>query len=124
MAIKNMLGHTLDLLGEAIVSGHYPPGTSMPPETVLCTEYGVSRTVIREAVKSLVAKGLVSTGPKVGTRVLPSEQWNWFDPDVVAWQSKLGLTRDFLRELQDLRRVIEPAAARLAWYSASRWRTC
>ncbi len=114
MAIKNMLGHTLDLLGEAIVSGHYAPGSSIPPETVLCTEYGVSRTVIREAIKSLVDKGLVSTGPKVGTRVLPNEQWNWFDPDVVAWQSKMGLSREFLRELQDLRRVVEPAAVRLA----------
>ncbi len=114
MAIKNMLGHTLDLLGEAIVSGFYAPGAAMPPETVLCTELGVSRTVVREAVKSLVAKGLVSTGPKVGTRVLPSDQWNWFDPNVVAWQSKIGLTREFLRDLQDLRRVVEPAAVRLA----------
>jgi DNA-binding FadR family transcriptional regulator len=46
--------------------------------------------------------------------VLPSDQWNWFDPDVVAWQSKTGLTRDFLRDLQELRRVVEPAAVRLA----------
>jgi len=114
MAIKNMLGHTLDLLGESIVSGRYPPESVVPPETVLCKEFGVSRTVIREAVKSLVAKGLLSTGPKVGTRVLPADQWNWFDPDVVAWKSKMGLTREFLRDLQDLRRVIEPAAVRLA----------
>jgi DNA-binding FadR family transcriptional regulator len=61
MAIKNMLGHTLDLLGESIVSGHYPPESVVPPETVLCKEFGVSRTVIREAVKSLVAKGLLSS---------------------------------------------------------------
>jgi DNA-binding FadR family transcriptional regulator len=74
----------------------------------------VSRTVVREAVKSLAAKGMLVTGPKVGTRVLPSDQWNWFDPDVVAWQSKIGLTRDFLRDLQELRRVVEPAAVRLA----------
>jgi DNA-binding FadR family transcriptional regulator len=81
----------------------------MPPEPMLCESLGVSRTVVREAVKSLVAKGLLVTGPKVGTRVLPSEQWNWFDPDVVAWQSKAGLTREFLRDLQELRRVVEPA---------------
>jgi DNA-binding FadR family transcriptional regulator len=80
----------------------------------LCEELGVSRTVVREAVKSLAAKGMLVTGPKVGTRVLPSDQWNWFDPDVVAWQSKIGLTRDFLRDLQELRRVVEPAAVRLA----------
>jgi DNA-binding FadR family transcriptional regulator len=114
MAIKNVHGHTLDQLGEAIVGGRHPPGASIPPEPVLCEELGVSRTVVREAVKSLVAKGMLVTGPKVGTRVLPSEQWNWFDPDVVAWQAKAGLTREFLRDLQELRRVVEPAAVRLA----------
>jgi DNA-binding FadR family transcriptional regulator len=114
VVIKNVHGNTLDLLGEQIVAGRYPPGTSIPPEPMLCVELGVSRTVIREAVKSLVAKGLIVTGPKVGTRVLPSEQWNWFDPDVVSWQSKAGLSREFLRDLQELRRVVEPAGVRLA----------
>jgi len=112
--IKNVHGNTVDHLGEAIVSGRYASGASMPPEPALGEELGVSRTVVREAVKSLVAKGLVSTGPKVGTRVLPSEQWNWFDPDVIIWQSKAGLTREFLRDLQELRRIIEPKAVRLA----------
>ena len=114
LPIKNVHGHTLDTLGEAIVAGRYAPGGSMPPEPTLCEELGVSRTVVREAVKSLVAKGLVITGPKLGTRVLPAEQWNWFDPDVVAWQGKAGLTREFLRDLQELRRIVEPAAVRLA----------
>ena len=112
--IKNVLGNTLDLLGVAIMSGRYAPGASIPPEPLLGEELGVSRTVVREAVKSLVAKGLVTTGPKVGTRVLPAEQWNWFDPDVVVWQSQVGLTREFLRDLQELRRVVEPAAVRMA----------
>ncbi len=114
MSIKNVHGHTLDLLGEAIVAGRYLPGGALPPEAMLCEKLGISRTVVREVVKSLVAKGLVSTGPKVGTRVMPSAKWNWFDPDVVAWQSKAGLTREFLREVQELRRVIEPAAVKLA----------
>ena len=112
--IKNVHGNTLDLLGEAIVGGRYPVGQSIPPEPLLCEELGVSRTVVREAVKSLVAKGLLVTGPKLGTRVLPEESWNWFDPDVVVWKSKLGLSREFLRDLQELRRVVEPAAVRLA----------
>ncbi len=112
--IKNVLGNTLDLLGVAIMSGRYAPGASIPPEPLLGEELGVSRTVVREAVKSLAAKGLVTTGPKVGTRVLPAEQWNWFDPDVVVWQSQVGLTREFLRDLQELRRVVEPAAVRMA----------
>ena len=117
--IKNVHGGTVDLLGEAIVTGRYPVGSSLPPEPLLCDELGVSRTVIREAVKSLIAKGLLVTGPKVGTRVLAEEQWNWFDPDVVAWQSKAGLSRQILRDLQELRRLVEPAAVRLAAERAS-----
>jgi DNA-binding FadR family transcriptional regulator len=112
--IKNVHGNTVDHLGEAIIAGRYAPGASIPPEPVLGEALGVSRTVVREAVKSLAAKGLVSTGPKVGTRVLPEDQWNWFDPDVISWQAKAGLTPEFLRDLQDLRRIVEPAAVRLA----------
>jgi DNA-binding FadR family transcriptional regulator len=112
--VKNAHGHTLDLLGQAILSGQYPVGASLPPEPLLCEQFGVSRTVVREAIKSLVAKGLISTGPKVGTRVLNDDQWNWFDPDVITWQAQAGLTPEFLRDLQELRRVVEPAAVRLA----------
>jgi len=112
--IKNVHGNTVDHLGEAIVAGRYAVGASIPPEPVLCQELGVSRTVVREAVKSLIAKGLMTTGPKVGARVLSEDNWNWFDPDVINWQSKAGLTPEFLRDLQDLRRVVEPAAMRLA----------
>jgi DNA-binding FadR family transcriptional regulator len=112
--IKNVHGNTVDHLGEAILAGRYLPGASIPPEPILCEQLGVSRTVVREAVKSLIAKGLVSSGPKVGTRVLSADQWNWFDPDVIGWQAKAGLTADFLRDLQDLRRVVEPAAVRMA----------
>jgi DNA-binding FadR family transcriptional regulator len=111
---KNAHGHTVDRIGEAIVAGRYAVGATLPAEPLLCEELGVSRTVVREAVKSLAAKGLLVAGPKVGTRVLPSDNWNWFDPDVVAWQTHAGLTREFLRDLQELRRVIEPAAVRMA----------
>lgn len=111
---KNAHGNTLDRLGEAVVAGRWAPGSAVPPEPLLCDELGVSRTVVREAVKSLVAKGLLSTGPKVGTRVQPEDNWNWFDPDVVAWKSRMGLTVEFLRDLQELRRVVEPAGVRLA----------
>ncbi len=112
--IKNVHGNTVDFLGAAIVAGRYAVGGSIPPEPLLCEELGVSRTVVRESVKSLVAKGLIHTGPKVGTRVLPSDQWNWFDADVTRWQVQAGLTPEFVRDLQDLRRVVEPAAVKFA----------
>ncbi|CAD5373825.1 GntR family transcriptional regulator [Rubrivivax sp. A210] len=114
MTARNVLGQTLDRLGEAIVDGRYPAGLAIPPEPLLGGELGVSRTVVREAVKSLAAKGLLVTGPKLGTRVLPEAHWNWFDADVVRWKSRKGLSREFLRDLQELRRVVEPAGARLA----------
>ncbi|MBC7377678.1 MAG: FadR family transcriptional regulator [Burkholderiaceae bacterium] len=112
--IKNVHGNTVDHLGAAIVAGRYAAGSSLPPEPMLCEQLGVSRTVVREAVKSLIAKGLITTGPKVGTRVLDESEWNWFDPDVIIWQGKAGLTPEFLRDLQELRRLIEPAAVRMA----------
>jgi len=120
MIIKNVHGNTVDYLGGAIVAGRFGVAGSLPPEPLLCEELGVSRTVIRESVKSLVAKGLIQTGPKVGTRVLPSGRWNWFDPDVIAWQSKAGLTAEFIRDLQDLRLIVEPAAVKLAALRATK----
>ena len=98
---------------ESILSQRLHPGERLG-ESELASFFGVSRTVIRESVKSLVAKGLLTTGPKVGTRVQPEDQWNWFDADVIVWQTKAGLSVDFLQDLQDLRRVVEPAAVRLA----------
>ncbi len=111
---RNVHGRTVDFLGQSIVGGRYPVGSSLPPEPSLGDALGVSRTVVREAVKSLIAKGLLSTGPKVGTRVLAQQHWNWFDPEVVEWQSHAGLSREFLRDLQELRGIVEPAAVRLA----------
>ena len=112
--VQNIHAHTLEKLGQSVLSGRYAVGASLPPEPLLCEELGVSRTVIREAIKSLIAKGLLVTGPKLGTRVLSQEQWNWFDPDVIRWQAHVGLTPEFLRDLQELRLVVEPAAVRMA----------
>ncbi|ESS14425.1 Pyruvate dehydrogenase complex repressor [Betaproteobacteria bacterium MOLA814] len=112
--IKNIHGGTLDVLGLAIICGDYPPGSKLPPEQKLCDELGVSRTILREVVKSLVAKGLISTGPKIGTLVLPREHWNWFDAQVVGWQSSIGFDPKVLDDLQELRAIIEPEAVRLA----------
>ena len=111
---RGVHGRAVDRLGADIVAGRRPPGSVIPPEPELGRMLDVSRTVVRESIKSLVAKGLVATGPKVGTRVRPREDWNWFDADVIAWQTRAGLTDEFLQDLQDLRRVVEPAAARLA----------
>ena len=80
LAMRNLQAQVLDELGASIAGGQHPPGSSIPVEADLCAQYGVSRTVVREVIKSLVAKGMLTTGPKVGTRVCNPSEWNWFDP--------------------------------------------
>jgi DNA-binding FadR family transcriptional regulator len=105
---------TVDRLGAWIAQGSVTPGQSLKVEAALGEEFGVSRTVIREAIKTLVAKGMLEVGPKVGTRVLPVRSWNLFDPQVVGWLAAKGLPESFVMDLLDLRRAIEPMAVRWA----------
>ncbi|TLX55093.1 FadR family transcriptional regulator [Stutzerimonas nosocomialis] len=105
---------TVDRLGLLIASGVVAAGQTLKVEAALCEELGVSRTVVREAIKTLVAKGMLDVGPKVGTRVLPVRSWNLFDPQVVGWLAAKGLPENFVMDLLDLRRSIEPMAVRWA----------
>src|SRR5262249_14406463 len=75
---------------------------------------GVSRSVLREAFRILTAKGMVSSRPKAGTRVNARKNWNLLDPDVLAWQIQCGASDEFLRDLFELRMVVEPQAAEMA----------
>jgi DNA-binding FadR family transcriptional regulator len=100
-------------IGVRIVNGELKPGDPLP-DNGLVDEAAVSRTVVREAIKVLAAKGLVESRPKVGTRVRPRRSWNLLDPDVLAWQIESGPDHEFLGQALELRRMIEPAAARLA----------
>lgn len=105
---------TVHWLGSWIASGKVRPGEALKVEAALCEELGVSRTVIREAIKTLVAKGMLDVGPKVGTRVTPVRSWNLFDVQVVGWLAQNGLPESFVMDLIDLRRTIEPTAVRWA----------
>jgi DNA-binding FadR family transcriptional regulator len=86
----------------------------LPNEDDLAVELGVSRTVVREAIKVLQAKGLVEVRPRTGTRVRPRRTWHLLDADVVAWQFADMERGEDLRELYEIRATIEAAAARLA----------
>jgi DNA-binding FadR family transcriptional regulator len=97
-----------------IVAGAWAAGTPLPNEDELATELGVSRTVVREAVKALQAKGLVEVRPKTGTRVRPRRAWHLLDADVIGWQFADMERADDLRELYEVRASIAAAAARLA----------
>jgi DNA-binding FadR family transcriptional regulator len=112
--IKNTHRSAVDAIAGWIVGGSVAAGAALPTEPEAAARLGISRTIVREAVKTLVAKGLVSTGPRVGTRARAVDQWNMFDADVIGWRLAAGVDADFVRDLMELRLVIEPSAAALA----------
>jgi len=85
-----------------------------PREADLSTELGVSRTVVREAIKVLAAKGHVESRPRTGTRALGRGYWRLVDPEVLAWQMEAGPDPGFLADLVEVRDIIEPRAAEAA----------
>lgn len=110
---RNLTFGLLDLLGRAIVAGEYKD-RPFPVEKELATRHGVSRSVTREALKMLAAKGLLGTRPKSGTFVMPQESWNLFDADVLRWTLERPPSIALLRRFNELRAGVEPQAAALA----------
>lgn len=106
--------HVVAELGRGIVSGKIPEGSLLPGDAELSGRFGVSRTVLREAMKTLSAKRLIEAKAKVGTRVLPRESWNFFDSDVLGWRFEAGLDFEFIEHLAEIRLALEPAAASAA----------
>lgn len=111
---RNLCGQVVHDLGRQILAGEVKPGDSLPQEWTLCDQMGVSRTVVREAIKSLAAKGLVESRAKRGTIVRPARVWNYLDPEVLDWQARADVDGRHLFHLIELRRTIEPPAARMA----------
>lgn len=101
-------------LGIAIVTGQHPPGSVIPGELDIAAARGVSRSVVREGLRMLSAKGLVESRPKSGTRVRERAQWNLLDPDLLAWMFEGEPPATFVRSLFQLRMIVEPAAAEMA----------
>lgn len=101
-------------IGVAIVTGQHKPGDTLPAEIELAERHGVSRSVIREALRMLSAKGLVESRPKAGTKVRQRNQWNLLDPELLGWMFEGKPTSSFVRSLFQLRLIVEPAAAELA----------
>jgi GntR family transcriptional regulator, galactonate operon transcriptional repressor len=105
----------LTTLGREIAQGVIPAGAVLPPEHELEIRLGVGRGVVREAIKTLSGKGLVSVRPRHGTRVLPRSDWSLLDRDVLNWLvGKEKPDRELLLAIQEVRSIIEPAAAALA----------
>lgn len=101
-------------LGLAIVQGKYNDGQTFPTEAQLAEQFNISRSVMREAVKMLTAKGLISSRPRQGIRLSPANQWNLFDSDVLSWTLNSRPSLSLLKEFTELRYAIEPEAVALA----------
>lgn len=110
---RGLHGQLVQQLGQMIVSGDLGSDRPLVPEEI-GQRFEVSRTVVRESLRVLEAKGLVSARPNVGTRVRPVSDWNLLDPDIIEWRAFGPQRDDQRRELSELRWTIEPLAARLA----------
>lgn len=101
-------------IGLRIVRGDHPPGSILPNEARWAEIFSVSRSAVREAIKMLTAKSLLTSRPKIGSRVEPRERWNLLDRDVLAWYAASPHREQFLRTVQEFRYIVEPEAAALA----------
>ncbi|MBL8808345.1 MAG: FadR family transcriptional regulator [Rhodospirillales bacterium] len=117
---RSLHGQVVHEIGMQIVEGKLPPGEPLPSEEAWSAGLGVSRTAMREAIKVLAAKGLIESRPKTGTRVRAREYWNFLDPDVLAWRLAAAPVESYVREVFELRKMVEPFAAGLAAAHATR----
>lgn len=109
----NLSQRMVQELGRSIICGDFST-QGLPTEAELCEKFGVSRSAVREAVKMLSAKGLVSSKPRQGISILPEEDWNIFDPDLLRWSLESHPSKRVLKEFLQMRIAIEPEACALA----------
>jgi DNA-binding FadR family transcriptional regulator len=113
-AARNFHTFVINEIGLGIVTGKFPIGSILASDAVMMESYGVSRTVLREALKTLEAKGMIEARPKVGTRVSPASRWNFFDAQVLSWHFYAKPDRRFYESLFDVRQSLEVHAVHLA----------
>ncbi len=117
--VRSVHGQITERIGLDIVRGSIAPGDPLPSEVRICEMLNVSRTVVREAIRTLIGKGLLESRPKSGTRVRSPQHWNHLDPDVLRWRLEVTDTDSYLSKLFQLRVSLEPTASALAAAAAS-----
>lgn len=113
-AQKNLSYVLAEKLAQRILKGDYAPGTILPGEIELGEQYGVSRTAVREAVKTLTAKGMVLPRPRIGTRVMPQGNWNFLDQELLTWWMTEENFHQVVEHFLVMRISLEPQACLLA----------
>jgi DNA-binding FadR family transcriptional regulator len=111
--LRGVHGQTVETLARRILSGEIPEGATLDL-LALREEFDVSLTALREALKVLSAKGIIDARQKRGTFVRPRTSWNVLDGDVMRWRSSGPIDLELLENLDEVRTIVEPAAARLA----------
>lgn len=114
MRRRNLHKDVVEELGRKIVAGEFGQTGILPTELHLAADLGVSRNVLREAIKVLAAKGLLEVRPKTGTRVRPESDWNLLDREVLTWQAFSALKLPHSFNLAEFRLIVGPKAAFLA----------
>lgn len=111
---ESLFGQVTHRLAVSIVSGALPAGALVPNEDDLRAEISASRTAYREAIRFLAGKGLIEAKPRSGTRVAPRTSWHLLDPDVLRWSLSSAANEGFIRDLFELRGLVEPGCAKIA----------
>ncbi len=106
-------------LSLSIIRKELEPGSLLPNEDELCQQFDVSRTVIREAIRIMDARGLVEVRPRIGTRICPPSRWALTDPTLLHWQLESAPDFRLIQNLYELRNMIEPMVAKLTTQRAS-----
>jgi len=113
-AQKNLSYVLAEKLAQRILAGEYMPGSILPGELELGEQFGVSRTAVREAVKTLTAKGMVLPRPRIGTRVMPQSNWNFLDQELLSWWMTEDNFHQVIEHFLVMRSSLEPQACLLA----------
>ena len=113
-AQKNLSYVLAEKLAQRILAGEYMPGSILPGELELGEQFGVSRTAVREAVKTLTAKGMVLPRPRIGTRVMPQSNWNFLDQELLSWWMGEDNFHHDIEHFLVIRSSLEPQACLLA----------
>ena len=118
-AQKNLSYVLAEKLAQRILKGEYQAGSILPGEIELGELFGVSRTAVREAVKTLTAKGMILPRPRIGTRVMPRSHWNFLDKELLTWWMTEENFNDVVNYFLVMRNSLEPQACALAAINGS-----
>ncbi|HEY0395438.1 MAG TPA: FadR/GntR family transcriptional regulator [Candidatus Elarobacter sp.] len=111
---RRLHAHVVEALVPRIASGELAPGSLLPTEPAMSARFGVSRSVVREALRVLATKGLIDVRHGSGTRVTAPDRWDPLDPQILGALRGRGPSAAVLHDLLEARTIVECEVAALA----------